>query len=68
MVDTSDILGIVSSDPPAQAAEVSSSISRMRARGGYDNITVLIVRPRTSAPTVVIHGHGGDRRSPIRSS
>jgi serine/threonine protein phosphatase PrpC len=48
LVDASEILQIVSSDPPAQAA--GKLVDLANARGGYDNITVVIVRPHLSAP------------------
>jgi protein phosphatase len=48
LVTPLDMLGIVSSDPPAQA--VGRLVDLANARGGYDNVTVMIVRPRTSAP------------------
>ena len=50
LVDSPEILGIVSSNPPAQAA--GKLVDLANAHGGYDNITVVIVRPRTSAPAV----------------
>ncbi len=54
LVDASEILQIVSSDPPAQA--VGKLVDLANARGGYDNITVMIVRPRVSAPAAVAGG------------
>jgi serine/threonine protein phosphatase PrpC len=51
LVDPSEILQIVSSDPPAQA--VGKLVDLANARGGHDNITVVIVRPRVSAPAVL---------------
>jgi protein phosphatase len=48
MVESSEILQIVSSDPPAQA--VGKLVDLANARGGHDNITVVIVKPRVSAP------------------
>jgi serine/threonine protein phosphatase PrpC len=48
LVDAQEILRIVSSDPPAQAA--GKLVDLANARGGHDNVTVVVVRPRTSAP------------------
>jgi serine/threonine protein phosphatase PrpC len=48
LVEPAEILQIVSSDPPPQA--VGKLVDLANARGGYDNITVVIVRPRVSAP------------------
>jgi len=54
MLEPADILRIVSGDPPAQAA--GKLVDLANARGGYDNITVVLARPRTSAPSA---GAGG---------
>ena len=53
LVEVAEILQIVSSDPPAQA--VGKLVDLANARGGHDNITVVIVRPHVSAPPPV-HG------------
>jgi serine/threonine protein phosphatase PrpC len=53
LVEAAEILQIVSSDPPIQA--VGKLVDLANARGGYDNITVVIVRPRVSA-AAAIHG------------
>jgi protein phosphatase len=47
LVDTSDILRIVGSAPPAQSA--GQLVDLANARGGYDNITVLVARLKESA-------------------
>jgi protein phosphatase len=47
LVDTSDILRIVGSAPPAQSA--GQLVDLANARGGYDNITVLVARVKESA-------------------
>ena len=51
LVEASEILQVVSSDPPAQA--VGKLVDLANARGGHDNITVVIVRPHVSAPPAV---------------
>jgi protein phosphatase len=52
LVEPHEILGIVSSDPPAQA--VGKLVDLANARGGHDNITVVIVKPRASAPAATV--------------
>ncbi|HEY2514745.1 MAG TPA: protein phosphatase 2C domain-containing protein [Polyangiaceae bacterium] len=47
LVEMPEILRIVTSDPPEQAA--GKLVDLANARGGYDNVTVVVVRPRTSA-------------------
>jgi protein phosphatase len=54
MLDAADILRIVSGDPPTQAA--GKLVDLANARGGYDNISVVLVRPRTSAPNASAGG------------
>jgi len=56
LVEAADIQRIVSGDPPAQAA--GKLVDLANARGGHDNITVMLVRPRTSAPSATA-GSGG---------
>jgi serine/threonine protein phosphatase PrpC len=56
LVDAADIRRIVSGDPPAQAA--GKLVDLANARGGHDNITVMLVRPRTSAPSALAGGGG----------
>jgi len=52
LVDASEILQVVASDPPAQAA--GKLVDLANARGGHDNITVVIVRPHVSAPPAIL--------------
>jgi serine/threonine protein phosphatase PrpC len=47
LVESPEILQIASSEPPAQAA--AKLVNLANARGGHDNITVLILRVRESA-------------------
>jgi protein phosphatase len=47
LVEDEEMLSIVGSDPPAQA--VSKLVDLANARGGHDNITVLVLRARESA-------------------
>jgi len=51
LVESPEILQIAGSDPPAQA--VGKLVDLANARGGHDNITVLILRARESASTPV---------------
>lgn len=59
LVQDEEILGIVGSEPPAQA--VGKLVDLANARGGHDNITVIVLRARENAlvtaqpvaPTVV---------------
>ncbi len=59
LVEDPEILAVVGGEPAAQAA--GKLVDLANARGGHDNITVLVVRPRESArlpaaagpPTVV---------------
>ena len=60
LVEPPDILGIVSSDPPVQAA--GKLVDLANARGGHDNITVVIVRPRVSAPAAIAGAVAPTRR------
>jgi protein phosphatase len=48
LVEPPEILKIVSTDPPAQA--VGKLVELANARGGHDNVTVMVLRPRSSAP------------------
>jgi PPM family protein phosphatase len=54
LVEPSDIVRIVGSVPPAEA--VKDLVDLANARGGHDNITVVLVRPRTSAPSASAGG------------
>jgi serine/threonine protein phosphatase PrpC len=56
LVEKPEMLEIVSSEPPAQAA--GKLVDLANARGGYDNITVVIVKPRVSAPAAFGGGPG----------
>lgn len=47
LVEDREILAIVGDEPPAQA--VGKLVDLANARGGHDNITVLVVRSRESA-------------------
>jgi protein phosphatase len=47
LVTAPEMLGIVANDPPAQA--VGKLVDLANARGGYDNVTALVVRARESA-------------------
>ncbi len=47
LVEEHEILGIVGSEPPAQA--VGKLVDLANARGGHDNITVVVLRARESA-------------------
>jgi protein phosphatase len=51
LVEGPDILRIVSGEPPEQAA--GKLVDLANARGGHDNVTVVLVRPRVSAPAAV---------------
>jgi protein phosphatase len=48
LVEAHEMLSVVAADPPAQA--VGKLVDLANARGGYDNVTVVVVKPRTSAP------------------
>ncbi len=54
LVDAGDIKRIVSGDPLEQAA--GKLVDLANARGGHDNITVMLVRPRVSAPSATAGG------------
>jgi protein phosphatase len=56
LVEPHEILAIVSSDPAEQAA--GKLVDLANARGGHDNITVVIVKPRVSAPAATGGGVG----------
>jgi protein phosphatase len=51
LVEGPDILRIVSGEPLEQAA--GKLVDLANARGGHDNITVVLVRPRASAPAAI---------------
>jgi protein phosphatase len=51
LVEGPDILRIVSGEPLEQAA--GKLVDLANARGGHDNITVVLVRPKTSAPAAI---------------
>jgi protein phosphatase len=48
LVEAPEILQIVAGDPPQQA--VGRLVDLANARGGHDNVTVMVVRPKSSAP------------------
>ena len=56
LVEDAEILAIVGSEPPAQA--VGKLVDLANARGGHDNITVVVLRARTTA----LASPGGLRR------
>jgi protein phosphatase len=51
LVEGPDILRIVSGEPLEQAA--GKLVDLANARGGHDNITAVLVRPRASAPAAI---------------